>query len=181
MAKQISACVGGAIKKVSKVPACIGGVVKDMNKGVCCIGGVIKTFFNKISVYLYNAGDLCTSLTNGWVFYESKNADKEGSNISVTGNTDGSKESDHLLMTMVSNQQNAIAMYVTSGKVSVADYSTLGVKVTITFGDNLIGGESYAHCKFGLFSNHYTESSYNVKIKYLKTENYLHGGNKRRK
>lgn len=45
MAKQINVCVGGVVKKVSKVPACIGGVVKEMKKGVCGVGGVVKEFY----------------------------------------------------------------------------------------------------------------------------------------
>lgn len=45
MAKQINVCVGGVVKKVSKVSACIGGVVKEMKKGVCGVGGVVKEFY----------------------------------------------------------------------------------------------------------------------------------------
>ena len=50
MARQISAGVGGVVKKVSKVPLGIGGVIKNAKKGVCGVGGVVKTFFSSCPI-----------------------------------------------------------------------------------------------------------------------------------
>lgn len=71
MAKQINQCIGGVVKKVSKVSLAIGGVVKQAKKGVCGIGGVVKEFFTN-SLILWDGSNLqngCTWQHNRYRFY----------------------------------------------------------------------------------------------------------------
>lgn len=74
MAKQINVCVGGVVKKVTKVPACIGGVVKEMKKGVCGVGGAVREFFTGLDTNLtilgaHNAGYWTRAATFGnWTY-----------------------------------------------------------------------------------------------------------------
>lgn len=72
MAKQINVGVGGAVKKVSKVPICIGGVVKQAKKGVAGVGGAVKEFFSSgYDLYSYGsnpAGFYFQSYNSGSVF-----------------------------------------------------------------------------------------------------------------
>ena len=78
MAKQISPCIGGVVKKVKKVPVCIGGVVKEAKKGVGGVGGVVREFFTA-ELVLYDNG--ATNYT--W----SSNANDNGSVLQPGVNT----------------------------------------------------------------------------------------------
>lgn len=75
MAKQINTCVGGVIKKVSKVPITVGGVVKEAKKGVCGVGGVVKTFYEK-GLILYDYGNNPYGFTpKGWASFVTMKTD----------------------------------------------------------------------------------------------------------
>ena len=84
MAKQISAGVGGVVKKVSKVPLSIGGVVKQAKKGVCGVGGVIKTFFEStILTSISNPNTPYYWYTNGSETYINWNANADDVEFNV--------------------------------------------------------------------------------------------------
>lgn len=52
MAKQISPCVGGVVKKVKKVPVCVGGVIREAKKGVVGVNGVVREFYqNAMTIF----------------------------------------------------------------------------------------------------------------------------------
>lgn len=90
MTKEIDVCIGGAMRKIGKVPVAINGAVREAAKGVAGVGGAVVEFFTSnpiTSIKRSNCNAVVRTFENsdGTYLYLSPNSTGEDAYLYIYG------------------------------------------------------------------------------------------------
>lgn len=164
MAKGIYVGVDNVARKVKKMFAGVDGVARKVKKAYVGVNNVTRQFFSSV-VHLYNAGDLCSSLTGGWS-HKTGNLVLSSKVTGWEGAPTMTKASDHLLIYMKDlsyefrSDYNYVGSWYTSNAINLDNYNKVRMVCDIQLGDAYAtksNMESLDHVRVSVSSNRYTD------------------------